>query len=169
VTDPELPDPAADPAAALAALPLVPLVSAPGVTEGEDIQPGDVLQASTVMVSAMKQLGDDVRGLSARGDRTRHLVWGLIVGFVCVAILAGLVWWAVVKANDATRAAHRLAAANAATIVATCEASNSTRLADITLWDHVLDLDPGTTPAQVTAENNLRAFVAQTFAPKVCG
>ena len=129
----------------------------------------DLLAARDQLLSARRDLDDDVEDLRRYGRRNRNLIRLTIVSVVFDICLTGLVY------TTAHRADVAAAQARAATVSVrvTCESGNEVRAAIAkTLNDLTAGAtpQPGETPAQVAAgQARLRQYIAANLAPRDCG
>lgn len=125
------------------------------------------LAAAARLEQAMGNLTDQIHALRTYSQRSRRLIWGLVVSLLLDVLLSVAVAVIAVQANEATSTANQ----NRQTQIATCEAGNQSRALQLQLWTYVLDLSaqsPRDYPGKDQQLAQFRDYIARTFAPRDC-
>lgn len=130
----------------------------------------DPLAAARALQQALEGMTKQLAAVKATVRRGKRVIIALAVSLVLdVALTIGVTITAA-QAHDASARANSTVAQLHATQVNACNAGNQTRAAEIQLWNHIasLTVGPQTPAAQRKADEQLLAFVRQTFAAKNC-
>ncbi len=119
---------------------------------------------------ALEGMTGQLAAVNARVRRGKRIMIGLAVSLLLDVALTAGVTVAAIQAHDASSQASATVAQLHAIQVASCNAGNQTRAAEIALWDHIftLSVSTRTTPAERKADEELLGFIRETFAPRDC-
>lgn len=130
----------------------------------------EAVTTAQALTGALDHMAAELTQVRAYGRRTRRISTALAVFGVFDILLTVLVTIFAVQVHDATTQASATVAELHKTQIAACQVGNQTLAKQILLWDHIaaLSITPKTPPKQRKEDEQLLAFVRQTFAPRDC-
>jgi uncharacterized protein YgbK (DUF1537 family) len=134
---------------------------------------GDIVQRSDDLDRRLAKDAEQIRELLVYGQQNRRLIRLLAISIafdVMLTVAGGFLAFTAHMNSDLARQATSSAAQTQQSQHTACLSGNNARATEIQLWNYILGLVSQTpqTPAQLSEVDQLRRYLASTFAPRNC-